>query len=49
VKSVNGQLAGIEKLVAFQSPKGPTLDEVKKLNDAVSKLMEEIQNKVDTK
>lgn len=49
VKSVNDQLSAIEKLVAFQSPKGPTLDEVKKLNDAVTKLMEEIQNKVDTK
>src|SRR6266550_782519 len=36
VKSVNEQLAGIEKLVAFQSGKGPTLDEVKKLNDAVT-------------
>src|SRR5258708_7109180 len=43
VKSVNEQLTGIEKLVAFQSGKGPSLDEVKKLNEAVSKLMEEIQ------
>jgi hypothetical protein len=49
VKSVNDQLANMEKLVAFQSGKGPTLDEVKKLNDAVSKLMDEIQRKEDAK
>ena len=49
VKSVNDQLAGIEKLVAFQSGKGPTLDEVKKLNDAVGKLIDEIQRKEDAK
>jgi hypothetical protein len=49
VKSVNEQLANIEKLVAFQSGKGPTLDEVKKLNEAVSKLMDEIQRKEDAK
>src|SRR3954462_6827595 len=34
VKSVTGKLTAIEKLVAFQSGKGPSLDEVKKLNDA---------------
>jgi hypothetical protein len=49
VKSVNDQLANIEKLVAFQSGKGPTLDEVKKLNEAVTKLMDEIQKKEDAK
>jgi hypothetical protein len=49
VKSVNEQLTGIEKLVAFQSGKGPTLDEVKKLNDAVGKLIDEIQRKEDAK
>jgi hypothetical protein len=49
VKSVNDQLANMEKLVAFQTGKAPTLDEVKKLNDAVSKLMEEIQRKEDAK
>ena len=49
VKSVNDQLTGIEKLVAFQSGKGPTLDEVKKLNDAVGKLIDEIQRKEDAK
>jgi hypothetical protein len=49
VKSVNDQLGNIEKLVAFPAGKGPTLDEVKKLNDAVSKLMDEIQRKEDGK
>lgn len=49
VKSVNEQLAGIEKLVAFQAGKGPTLEEVRKLNESVTKLMEEIQNKGDAK
>jgi len=42
-------LSSVEKLVAFQPGKGPTLDEVKKLNEAVTKLMEEIQNKGDAK
>jgi hypothetical protein len=49
VKSVNDQLSGVEKLVAFQAGKGPTVDDVKKLNDAVTKLMEEIQRKEDGK
>ena len=49
VKSVSDQLAAVEKLVAFQSGKGPGLDEVKKLNAAVTKLMEEIQSKGDAK
>jgi hypothetical protein len=49
VKSVNDQLSSVEKLVAFQPGKGPTLDEVKKLNNAVTKLMEEIQRKEDAK
>lgn len=49
VKSVGEQLMSVEKLVAFQPGKVPTLDEVKKLNAAVSQLMEEIQRKEDTK
>jgi hypothetical protein len=49
VKSVSEQLARIEKLVAFQPGKGPSLEEVRKLNEAVSKLMEEIQTKEDAK
>jgi len=49
VKSVNEQLAAVEKLVAFQSGKGPSLDEVRKLHEAVTKMMEEIQSKGDAK
>jgi hypothetical protein len=49
VKSVNDQLTEIEKLVAFSSAKGPSLEEVRKLNEAVTKLMQEIQNKEDAK
>jgi hypothetical protein len=49
VKSVSEQLTGLEKLVAFQPGKGPSVDEVRKLHEAVSKLMEEIQKKEDTK
>ena len=49
VKSVSEQLTAVEKLVTFQSGKGPSLEEVKKLNEAVTKLMEEIQNKGDAK
>ena len=49
VKSVSEQLTAIEKLVGFQSGKGPALDEIKKLNEAVTKLMEEIQSKGETK
>ncbi|MDP9098910.1 MAG: hypothetical protein M3N48_07945, partial [Verrucomicrobiota bacterium] len=49
VGSVNDQLTAVEKLVTFQFGKGPTLDEVKKLNTAVTKLMEEIQSKGDAK
>ena len=49
VKSVSEQLTGIEKLVAFQPGKGANLEEVRKLNEAVTKLMEEIQRKEDAK
>jgi hypothetical protein len=49
VKTVNGQLAALEKLVTFQPAKGPTLEEVRKVNQAVSKLMEEIHNKTEAK
>jgi hypothetical protein len=49
VKTVSEQLTALEKLVAFQPGKAPTLDEVRKINQAVSKLMGEIQNKTETK
>ncbi len=49
VKAVSDQLTALEKLVAFQPGKLPTVDEVRKVNQAVTKLMEEIQNKTETK
>ena len=49
VKDVNEQLGNIQKLVTFPGGKAPTIDEVRKLNEAVSKLMLEIQTKTDTK
>lgn len=49
VKAVSEQLTALEKLVAFQPGKAPTLEEVRKINQAVSKLMGEIQNKTETK
>jgi len=45
VKDVSEQLAGIEKLVSFPPGKAPSVDEVRKLNEAVGKLMEKIENK----
>src|SRR5205809_3343485 len=45
VKDVNEQLTGIEKLVCFPPDKAPSVDEVRKVNEAVSKVMEEIENK----
>ena len=47
VKSVNDQLSDLEKLVTFPSGKPPSPDEVRKVNDAVGKVMEQIQNKAD--
>ena len=49
VKTIGEQLPAIEKLVTFSPGKAPTLDEVKKVNQAVSKLIEEIQKKSDAK
>ena len=45
VKDVSEQLTGIEKLVSFPPGKAPSVDEVRKLNEAVGKLMEKIENK----
>jgi len=45
VKDVSEQLSGIEKLVSFPPDKVPTQEEVRKVNEAVSKLMTEIQSK----
>jgi hypothetical protein len=45
VKDVSEQLAALEKLVSFPQNKVPTVEEVKKVNDAVTKLMTEIESK----
>ena len=47
VKSVSDQLSEIQKLVTFSGT--PTAEEVRKLNEAVTKLMNDIQNKRDAK
>jgi len=49
VKNVTAQLGGIEKLVAFTPGKAPSVDEIRKLNEAVAKLMEVIQSKPEAK
>src|SRR5499427_9061666 len=45
VKHVSEQLTGIEKLVSFPEDKAPTAEDVKKLNEAVGKLMTKIESK----
>jgi hypothetical protein len=45
VKDVSGQLTGIEKLVSFPAGKAPSIDEVRKVNEAVGKMMEKIESK----
>ena len=45
IKNVSRQLTGIEKLVSFPVGKAPSVDEVRKVNEAVGKVMEEIENK----
>ena len=45
VKHVSEQLTGIEKLVSFPEDKVPTVEDVRKINDAVGKLMTEIESK----
>lgn len=49
VKKVNAQLTVLEKLVSFPAGKSPTIDDVRKINDTVSQLIEEIQNKPEVK
>ena len=49
VKDVTEQLGVIAKLVAFPDGKAPSLDAVRKLNDAATKLVAEIQSKEDAK
>src|SRR5881409_4016242 len=45
VKDVSEQLSGIEKLVSFPEGKAPPAEDVKKLNEAVGKLMIKIESK----
>src|SRR5438128_204407 len=45
VKGVSEQLNGIEKLVSFPAGKTPTVDEVRKVNEAVGKVMIKIESK----
>jgi hypothetical protein len=45
VKDVSEQLTGIEKLVSFPAGKAPSVEQVRKVNEAVGKVVEEIQNK----
>jgi hypothetical protein len=45
VKEVSGELPAVEKLVSFPPGKAPSADEVKKVNEAVGKIMTRIQAK----
>ena len=49
VKDVSDQLPGIEKLVSFPAGKAPSVEDVRKVNEAVGKVLEEIQNKAAAK
>ena len=49
VKDVSGELPAVEKLVSFPPGKAPTADDVKKVNEAVGKIMTRIQAKEETK
>jgi hypothetical protein len=45
VKDVSEQLTGIERLVSFPEGKAPSIEDVRKLNEAVDKLMTKIETK----
>src|SRR5438094_6590833 len=45
IKEVSGELPGVEKLVTFPAGKAPSADEVKKVNEAVGRIMSQIQAK----
>jgi hypothetical protein len=49
VKDVSEQLPGIEKLVSFPAGKPPSAEDVRKVNEAVGKVLEEIQSKAAAK
>src|SRR5438094_832547 len=48
VKDVSGELSKIEKLVSFPPGKTPDIEGVRKINEAVGKMMGEIENKETT-
>src|SRR5436190_6571089 len=45
VKDVSNELGKIETLVSFPSSKTPDIEQVRKINEAVGKMMQEIENK----
>src|SRR5438034_261172 len=45
VKGVSNELSKIEKLVSFPEGKAPDVEQVRKVNEAVGKMMGEIENK----
>src|SRR6266540_3391780 len=45
IKDVSQELTGIEKLVSFPADKAPSVDQVRKVNEAIGKVMEKIENK----
>jgi hypothetical protein len=45
VKDVSNELGKIEKLDSFPAGKTPDVEEVRKVNEVVGKMMEEIENK----
>ena len=49
IKSVREQLSEIQKLVSFPGGGTPTAEDVRKLHEAVTKLMHEIESKPDAK
>jgi hypothetical protein len=49
VREVGEQLDGIQKLISFPAGQTPTVEDVKKVNQAVGRLMDQIQSKPDAK
>src|SRR5438093_489005 len=49
LKDVKEKLVDVEKLVSFPAGKAPSIEDVRKVNAAVGKMMETIQNKTDAK
>ena len=49
VKEVKQKLSDVQKLVAFPAGKAPSADDVRKVKEAVGKMMDTIQSKTDAK